>query len=522
MVKFNNPKFYHSTMDKNADIAPEKLRKLGELQDQGIDTYPYSFLHTHHAKDILEKYKDLEPEHGSDDRVSVAGRIMLLRSMGKLSFLQLYDETGKIQLYCEDATMENYKLLKKLDLGDIVGVEGTIYRTKLGEISVKVHSLHILCKSLRQMPEKYHGLQDVELRYRQRYLDLIINPEVKQVFQKRTAIISAIREFMNNHGFMEVETPILQTIYGGAEARPFITHINEWDMKMYLSISPELYLKRLLVGGYEKVYTICKNFRNEGADKTHNPEFTMMEFYQAYVDYNEMMRLTEELYEFVAKKVLGRTTINYEGKEIELKAPWKRMTVNQCLKKFADIDVEILSDEELEHMLSVYSVHLEDTFSRGVAIAKLFEELCESKLIQPTFVIDYPKEITPLCKQKRGNDSLIEKTEPYINGWEIGNGYSELNDPLLQKKLLEEQAQKLRGGAELASPMDEDFVKAIEYGMPPAGGMGVGIDRMVILLTEQPSLRDVILFPTMKPEKSVEEQEKKVKKELKKSLKRPE
>jgi len=328
-----------------------------------------------------------------------------------------------------------------------------------------------------------------------------MNPELKEVFVKRTQIIDTIKEFMKEKGFLEVDTPTLQTVYGGAEARPFKTHINAWDLDLYLRISPELFLKRLIVGGFEKVFTICKNFRNEGVDKTHNPEFSMMEFYQSYVDYETMMQLTEQLFEHVANKVLGKTKIEYQGNEIELKAPWPRITVKEAIKKHANMDVDNLTDDELKDQLRGYNIEYEGDFTRGIAIMLLFEELCEDKLIQPTFVIDYPKEASPLCKPKRGNKDLIEKVEPYINGWELGNGYSELNDPIKQRQLLQEQAEQLKSGAQEAHPMDEDFVQAIETGLPPTGGMGIGIDRMIILLTNQPSLRETLLFPTMKPEK---------------------
>lgn len=502
-------------------LIAERLRKVEELRAKGIDPYPYEFGKTHNANYLLEKYASLAAEEKTTDVVKVAGRIVGLRRMGKASFAHVQDATGKIQMYIREDTAgpKTNDIFHLADLGDIVGIEGTLFKTKTGEVTILVSSFEMLCKSMKPLPDKYHGLQDIELRYRQRYVDLLMNPQVKEVFIKRSLIIKAVREFMDNKGFLEVETPTLQTVYGGAEARPFVTHINAWNMDLYLSISPELYLKRLIVGGYEKVYTICKNFRNEGVDKTHNPEFTMMEFYQSYVDYHEIMRLTEQLFEYAAKKVLGKTLIEYEGKRIELKAPWKRITIKQALIEHAQIDVDKLSDQELRELLTGYAIDYRGEFTRGLAIARLFEELCESKLVQPTFVIDYPKEASPLCKRKRGDPELIEKVEPYINGWEIGNGYSELNDPVVQRKLLEEQAKELRAGVEERHPMDADFVNAIEVGMPPTGGMGIGIDRMVILLTQQPSLRDVLLFPTMKPaELSVKDQESLLRKEMRHSL----
>ncbi|MBI5398812.1 lysine--tRNA ligase [Candidatus Woesearchaeota archaeon] len=503
-------------------LVAERLRKVAELRSKGIEPYPYEFGKTHNANYLLEKYGSIAAEEKTTDVVKVAGRIVGLRKMGKASFAHLQDGTGRIQIYLrEDAVgTKVYDILHLADVGDIVGVEGTIFKTKTGEVTILVSLFEMLCKSIRPLPEKYHGLQDIELRYRQRYVDLIMNPQVKDVFVKRSQIIKAVREFMCSKGFLEVETPLLQTVYGGAEARPFVTHINAWNMDLYLSISPELFLKRLIIGGYEKVYTICKNFRNEGVDKTHNPEFTMMEFYQSYVDYHEMMRLTEQLFEYVAMKVLGKTQIEYEGKRIELKAPWKRITIKQALIEYAQIDVDKLSDQELQSLLTGYNIEYRGEFARGLVITRLFEELCESKLIQPTFVMDYPKEASPLCKRKRGNPELIEKVEPYINGWEIGNGYSELNEPVVQRRLLEEQSKEMRAGADERHPMDADFVNAIEVGMAPTGGMGIGIDRMIILLTQQPSLRDVLPFPTMKPvELSVEEQEAVLKNEVRQALK---
>lgn len=482
-------------------LVKERIEKMDKITKKGIEPYPYSFDHKDNSKDLKEKYEKLETGEKSSYEAKLAGRIMLLRKMGKASFCHLQDEKGRIQAYFreQDIGKDQYDLFKLLDLGDIIGVEGQIFKTKKGEVTIYVKKFEILSKSLRPLPEKYHGLQDKELRYRQRYLDLIINPEVKEVFVKRAKIISAVREFMNSHNFTEVDTPYLQTIYGGANARPFETHINAWDMKMYLAISPELFLKRLVVGGMERVYTIARNFRNEGVDKTHNPEFTMMEFYWAYKDYEDTFKLFEELWEFVAKKVLGTTKINYQGTEIELKAPWRRLKMIDALKEYANIDVEKLSDDEIKDLLKEKGVRLDGIFNKGLAIAELFEELCEDKLIQPVHIIDHPTETSPLCKIKRGNECLIERDEPYVNGWEVGNIYSELSNPLIQKQMFQEQEERGRGGEDETHPMDEDYVTALEYGMPPTGGAGVGIDRMVMILTNSPSIRDVILFPTMKP-----------------------
>jgi lysyl-tRNA synthetase class 2 len=420
--------------------------------------------------------------------------------MGKASFGNIQDQSGQIQFYIrEDDVGKNlYHIFKKLDLGDIIGVKGTIFRTKMGEISVYAEEFELLAKSVRPLPEKFHGLKDVEIRYRQRYLDLISNPEVKEIFVKRTEIIKAMREFLDSKGFLEVETPILQKIYGGANARPFKSFLHDLKMDIYMRISDELYLKRLVTGGFEKVYEIGKDFRNESIDRTHNPEFTVMECYWAYVDYNDMMKLTEEMIEFIAKKVLGKTKIEYQGNKIDLKAPWKRMTMKDSIKKFAEIDLDEYNDEELMDLLRNYNIGYEGDFSRGIATQLIFEELVETKLIQPIFITDHPRESTPLCKLHRKHKDLIERFEPFICGMELGNSYTELNDPELQKELLEKQARELVKGTEEAHPMDEDFIKSVEFGMPPMGGLGIGVDRLIMILTDSASIRDVIFFPFMK------------------------
>ncbi len=483
------------------DLIAQRKQKLKNLIERGVEPYPYSFQKKNNASELLAKYKDLKNDERAKGNFSVAGRVMTLRVMGKAGFMHIQDQTGKIQVYAreEEVGEDSYKTFSKLDLGDIVGVEGEIFRTRLGEVSIWAKKVTILTKSLLPLPEKWHGLKDKEIRYRRRELDLICNPEVLETFRKRSAIISAMREFLDSRGFLEVEIPTLQPVYGGAEARPFITHLNELDMKVFLSISPELYLKRLIVGGYDKVYTICKNFRNEGIDRTHNPEFTMMECYAAYEDYNYVMKLTEEMYAFIAKKVLGTTKIKYKDKELNLAPPWPRLTVKEGLKKYGKLDVDKLKDKELFDLVEEHKIDLKGKkLTRGIAIMLLFEELVEEHLTGPVFAIDYPREASPLCKQKRGDPQLIEKVEPYINGWESGNGYSELNNPIIQRELLNDQAKQLREGNEEASPMDEDFAKAIELGMPPTAGLGIGIDRMVIILTNSESIRDVIPFPFMK------------------------
>jgi lysyl-tRNA synthetase, class II len=484
-----------STIDEN------KLRKLHELQELGINPWPYTYDQTHHAKEINEKYAKLKKEQHTKDAVSVAGRIMLRRIMGKASFFHIQDESGRVQIYLTRDTLgDQYKIFtKKIDLGDIIGVKGSIFKTKLGEITIEVEEIELLSKSLAPMPEKYHGLKDEELRYRQRHVDLIVNPEVKEVFLKRAKIYKAIRGFLDQKGFIEIRTPILQTEYGGANARPFITKINAWDMNMYLRIAYELHLKRLIVGGFEKIYDLSSCFRNEDADRTHNPEFAMMEIQWAYADYHDAMKLTEDLWEYVAKEVLGTTLIEVDGKKIDVKTPWDRLTMKDALKKFVKIDVDKLSDKELYNLIRNYAIDYEGDIVRGSMIFRLFEELCEDKLIQPTHITDHPKESCPLAKVHRDDPELIERVEPFINGWEVGNCYSELTDPILQRKLLEEQAAKGRGGDEEAHPMDEEYVNALELGLPPNTGIGIGVDRMVMLLTGSSSIRDVILFPTMKP-----------------------
>jgi lysyl-tRNA synthetase, class II len=489
-------------MAESNEYVEQRLKKLDELRESGIEVYPYSYNKTHNASEILEKYTGLDEGEETKDSVSVAGRIMTLRSMGKAGFAHIQDETGKIQIYVrkDEISEESFNVFSKIDLGDIIGIKGTVFRTKKGEVSIRVKEFVLLSKCVRPLPEKWHGLKDKEARYRKRYLDLITNPEVKKTFVDRTKIINAIKEFLVDRGFLEVDTPVLQPVYGGASARPFKSFLNELKMDVYMRVSNELYLKRLIVGGFEKVFEFSKDFRNEGIDRTHNPEFMMMECYWAYADYQDVMKLTEDCYEFVAKKVFGTTEFNYQGNKIDVKAPWERITMKDAIKKFTKIDVDALDDADLKKALKENNVELAGDYKRGYATIALFEDLVEDKLVQPTFVIDHPKESTPLCKVKRGDDEMIERFEPYICGMEIGNAYSELNDPIKQKELLEEQALMLKKGDDEANPMDEDFVESMEYGMPPTGGLGLGIDRMVMLMTDSPSIRDVILFPFMRPE----------------------
>lgn len=482
-------------------MIKERLRKIKELESLGINPYPYSFDQKNHAQDILDKYSHLKKDESTNDKVSVAGRIMQLRRMGKVSFAHLQDQSGKIQLYFrqDDIGKEQYRILKLSDIGDIVGASGTVFRTKMGETSVYVKKFEILSKSIKSLPEKWHGLKDKEERYRKRYLDLIMSKDVRDVFHKRTKIIESVREYMKKKDFIEVETPYLQGIYGGANAEPFVTKLNALDMPLFLAISPELYLKRLVVGGFEKVYTISRNFRNEGIDKWHNPEFTMMEIYIAYADYNIMMTMFEEIYAYAAKAVNGTTKVEFKGTTVDFKTPWKRVTMADLIKKDAKIDVLKMDDKQVLDFAIANGVEFKGK-TWGWVVQGIFEHFCEAKIEQPTHVIDHPKETTPLCKKHRSDSTgrLIERFEPFCVGTELGNCYSELNDPILQRKLLKEQQKALNRGIKEANPLDEDFINAIEVGLPPTGGLGLGIDRMIMLLTNQESIRDVIFFPFMR------------------------
>jgi len=476
----------------------QKIRKLRigkteKLRELGVNPYPYKFNKKHtcaQAKELLGK------------KVETAGRIMAVRGHGKITFLDLMDFSGKIQVWFQGEKLgkKKYGLLKLFDIGDFIGIEGKVIKTKAGEVTVDVDKFEFLSKSLRPLPTKWHGFKDVEERYRKRHLDLIMNPKTKEALEMRSKIITEIRNFLDKKGFLEVETPTLQPIYGGASARPFVTRHNALNTDLYLKISDELYLKRLIIGGFEKVYEIDHDFRNEGIDKTHNPEFTMLECYSTYADYNQMMKLTEELFAYVAKKALGTTKIKFKGKRIDLNPPWQRLSMFAAIKQYLGWDPERITDKELQKMLKKKGVKITGGYNRGLAIAELFEEV-EPSLVQPIFITDFPKETTMLCKLHRKNPDLIERFEPYIAGWEVGNAYSELNDPILQRKFLEEQLNLKQAGDEEAHPMDEDFIEALEYGMPPTGGLGIGIDRMVMLLTGQENIRDVILFPTLKPKR---------------------
>jgi len=491
-------------MAREEEIIKERLKKIEDFRKARINPYPHKFEKKNNAGELQEEYKKLKNEEFGKKAV-VAGRIMAIRSFGKLVFMKLRDETGDIQLVFvpkkgKESEDKVKSITKTVDVGDIVGCSGKVFRTKRGELSIMAEEINMLAKSIKPLPEKWHGLQDKEERYRKRYLDLIMNPEVRKTFEKRTAIMEAIRALLKEKGFSEVETPFLNTLYGGASARPFETKLNALDMKLYLAISPELYLKRLIVGGYEKVYTISRNFRNEGIDRWHNPEFSMMEIYQAYADYNDMMNLFEEIYEYVCKKVNGSTKVEFRGKTIDFKRPWKRTTMAAAIKEYGKIDVTKMGEKEVLEYVKKNNIKIKKE-TWGWAIQGMFEHYCEEKIEQPTFILDHPLETTPLCKVHRNGSQfcqLIERFEPFCMGAELGNAYSELNDPILQRKLLEDQQKMLNKGDLEANPLDEDFINAIEIGMPPTGGLGLGIDRMVMLFTGQDSIRDVILFPFMK------------------------
>ncbi|WP_276907634.1 lysine--tRNA ligase [Peptoniphilus duerdenii] len=474
-----------------------KRNKLKELRERGedpflIESYPVDS----YSKDIKDNFSDFEEKD-----VVVAGRIMSKRRHGKIAFLDLQDSRGTIQIFLrKDVMNEGYDVIKDIDIGDIVGVKGKVFKTEAGEITVRATEASLLSKSLQILPEKFHGLKDIELRYRMRYVDLIVNPEVKDVFIKRSKIIKAIKEYLDERGFLEVETPILGSVAGGANAKPFLTHHNTLDMDMQMRIANELYLKRLIVGGFDKVYELGKMFRNEGISPRHNPEFTNIELYQAYVDYEEMMRITEGIFEYVAKKVLGTTKINYQGKEIELKAPWRRITMIDAINEYAGVDFnEINTDEEAREIAKAKGLEVDPKWTRGHVISEMFEEFCESHLVQPTFVTKHPVEVSPLAKRDPEDPRLTQRFEAFMNTWELANAFSELNDPIDQRERFEEQLREKEMGDDEAHPMDTDFLNAIEVGLPPTGGLGIGVDRMIMILLDQPTIRDIIFFPTMKP-----------------------
>jgi len=471
--------------------------KLDRLRELGVDPFGARFERTHHAREIIENFETLE-----NQPVSVAGRMMAVRAHGKASFANVQDLSGQIQIYVKSDLVgeKAYEIFGLLDIGDIIGLRGTVFRTRRGEISVQVESFEVLSKSLRPLPEKWHGLKDVDLRYRQRYVDLIVNPEVRETFVLRSKIVRAMRNYLDARDFYEVETPAMHSIYGGATARPFITHHNALDMKLYLRIATELHLKRLIVGGFEKVYEIGRIFRNEGISTKHNPEFTTLELYQAYADYHDIMRLTEDMIASIAQEVLGTRVIEYHGATIDLTPPWPRVRLLDAIKEYAGVDItEVQTDEEARALAKKLGVAVDPKATKGMVIDEVFSEFVEPKLSGPVFLLDYPIEISPLARRRPDDPSLTYRFEAFLAGFEVANAFSELNDPIDQReRFLAQLAEKARGNEE-AHVMDEDYIAALEYGMPPTGGLGIGIDRLCMLLTRSDSIRDVILFPLMRP-----------------------
>lgn len=495
-------------MEEFGKLIKTRIDKINRIREMGINPFPYTYNVTDYSADIKNNFGHYNKNDEEFVPVSAAGRIMSVRQMGKASFCTIHDKKGDIQLYVAQKNIgeKHYELFRMLDIGDIIGVTGNVKRTKVGEITVYIDSLTLLTKNIRPLPivkekdgEVFDAFSDKEQRYRNRHLDLLVTHGVKETFQKRVKIIKTVKNILDSKDFLEVETPVLLPVYGGANASPFTTHHNTLDMMLYLRISIEPYLKRLIVGGIDRVYEIGKCFRNEGMDRTHNPEFTMLELYQAYADYTDMMDLTEELFERSCIELNGTTSIKFDGKEIDLKRPWRRLKMTDAVREYAGFDVENMTDEELDHLIKNKGGKLRGGFNRGLAINLIFELYVEDKLIQPVFITHQPLETTPLCKVDYDDERYLQRFELFINGSEYANAYSESNDPVFQRKTLYEQSLR-REHDEEVSPMDENFVQAIETGMPPTGGLGVGIDRMVMLLTDQRSIRDVLLFPTMKPE----------------------
>ncbi|MCX5751356.1 MAG: lysine--tRNA ligase [Candidatus Saganbacteria bacterium] len=483
-----------------SEVLKARQDKLEELKKHGINPFAYQFNPNTTAEEILAKNQNIKEGEEGPEEVRLAGRIMTKRGHGKASFANLQDKSGQIQIYAKLDLLgeDKYGLFEKLDLGDIIGVIGKVFRTKRGEISVKLSDLVFLTKSMHPLPEKWHGLTDKEMRYRQRYVDLIVNEDVRKVFIKRSQIVQSVRQFLAEKGFMEVETPILHPMAGGAAARPFETYHNTLDMKLFLRIAPELYLKRLVVGGFDRVYEIGRVFRNEGISFKHNPEYTMLELYQAYADYNDIMDLTENLVSSVIEKITGSTKIKFRDHEIDFKAPWRRLPLTQALKEYAGEDITG-SESEIRDIAKKRGIDDADKLGIGKLINELYDRFVEPHLIQPTFIIDYPLETSPLAKKKRDNPNLVERFEVIVAGMEIANAFSELNDPMDQRERFAKQLELKKAGDEETESMDEDYLNALSYGMPPAGGLGIGIDRLVMLATDSHSIRDVIFFPHMRP-----------------------
>jgi len=482
-----------------------RYNKLLHLKNSNILPYVNSFKIPFSLAEIRERYEGAEKSQLMENkyRFTVAGRVMSIREFGKAAFITIKDRSGSFQIYLKkgEISEEEYNVFKYTDVGDFAGMSGFLFKTKTGELTLFSESYKILTKSLRDLPEKWHGLKDVEKRYRQRYTDLIVNEHVKDIFMTRSRIIKGIRDFFNEKDFLEVETPMMQPIAGGATAKPFVTHHNALDMQLYLRIAPELYLKKLVIGGLEKVYEINRNFRNEGISAKHNPEFTMIEWYMAYADYYDMMALTEDLIVSVTSKILGKNVIEYDGKEINLEKPWAKLTLEESIEKYANIPQSDLKDyDSVKKIAANHNIKVDESWGRGKIVLEIFEELVEDKLYQPTFIIDYPKEVSPLSKSKANNPEVTERFELFIGGFEMANGFNELNDPIDQKERFEKQVEAKDAGDEEAHLMDKDFLRALEYGLPPTAGEGLGIDRLVMLLTNSKSIREVILFPHMRPE----------------------
>ncbi|QHS23911.1 lysine--tRNA ligase [Virgibacillus sp. MSP4-1] len=485
------------------DLVRARMEKLQSYQEQGINPFGSKFERTHLSADLIEGYDEYTKEELEEKEfpATIAGRIMTKRGKGKAGFAHIQDLQGQIQIYVrKDAVGEEaYELFQSADLGDIVGVSGTMFKTKVGELSVKASEFHMLTKSLRPLPDKFHGLKDVEQRYRQRYLDLIMNPDSRDTFITRSKVLQSMREYLNTRGFLEVETPMMHSIPGGASARPFVTHHNALDIPLYMRIAIELHLKRLIVGGLEKVYEIGRVFRNEGVSTRHNPEFTMIELYEAYADFYDIMELTENLIAHIAKNVLGTTKVQYGDEEVDLEPEWKRLHMVDAIKEFTGVNFwENMSDEEARSLAKEHGIDIEDNMKFGHIVNEFFEQRVEEKLIQPTFVYGHPVEISPLAKKNEEDDRFTDRFELFIVGREHANAFSELNDPVDQRERFEAQLQEREEGNDEAHMMDEDFLESLEYGLPPTGGLGIGIDRLVMLLTNSPSIRDVLLFPQMK------------------------
>ena len=482
------------------DYIQQRLDKILKLREAGIEPYAYKYSRTHTSEKIQETFSRLQGEEQSDVSVGVVGRLVAYRAHGKTIFMQLQDESGRVQVYfrADELGPERFELVKQLDVGDFLGAKGSVFRTRTGELTIRAADFALLAKALRPMPEKWHGLKDVELRYRQRYLDILANEQSRNIFLARSRVVKEIRNYLDNLGFMEVETPMMQPLPGGAAARPFMTHHNALNRDLYLRVAPELYLKRLLVGGFEKIFELNRSFRNEGISTMHNPEFTMLEIYQAYVDGNAMMELMEKLVAYLVKTMHGGQTLSYQGQDLDLKVPWQRLRYTDAIKEQTGIDVWQQTPERLAAICQEHGLEPPDKAGRAELVEMLFESLVEPKLIQPTFITDFPLELSPLAKQKPGAPDFADRFEPYLAGHEIANGFSELNDPLEQRRRFELQMQKRAQGDEEAQMLDEDFVRALEYGMPPAGGLGIGIDRLVMLLTDSASIREVIFFPQLR------------------------